>query len=249
VFLNKQFFCQEKKALAFKWDRCCHLQLCLRLILFHRVLYAECREAYWYLSGLGHFLADEAVEQVVVVVGVTRRSKLNLHFGLKRSQTSDMNQAPSEIFGGSKYFLIRCRRKNWTFGRVGLETERARADGRTGGRRTGERLVRKILVRTGTEAAVKTPRFVHVIGWYSPNNLRQSYDRCFSGGGALLGEWSWLFTLAFSGQRAPYSKMALRLSQKVGRISSLVCMAGRYKAFYSWHLRLFIIKPGKYCQV
>jgi len=53
------------------------------------------------LSGFGHFLADEAVEQVVVVVGVTRRSKLNLHFGLKRSQTSDMNQAPSEIFGGS----------------------------------------------------------------------------------------------------------------------------------------------------
>jgi hypothetical protein len=25
----------ERKALAFNWDRCCHLALCLRLILFH----------------------------------------------------------------------------------------------------------------------------------------------------------------------------------------------------------------------
>ncbi len=28
-------FCKEKKALAFKQDRCCPLALCLRLILFH----------------------------------------------------------------------------------------------------------------------------------------------------------------------------------------------------------------------
>ncbi len=28
-------FCKEKKALAFNWDRCCHLALCLWLILFH----------------------------------------------------------------------------------------------------------------------------------------------------------------------------------------------------------------------
>ncbi len=28
-------FCKEKKTLAFNWDRCCHLALCLQLILFH----------------------------------------------------------------------------------------------------------------------------------------------------------------------------------------------------------------------
>ncbi len=29
------FFCKEKKALAFNRDRCCHLALCLQLMLFH----------------------------------------------------------------------------------------------------------------------------------------------------------------------------------------------------------------------
>ncbi len=32
-----KFFCKEKKTLAFNQDRCCHLTLCLRLILFHFV--------------------------------------------------------------------------------------------------------------------------------------------------------------------------------------------------------------------
>ncbi len=31
-----KFFCKGKKALAFNQDRCCHLTLCLRLILFHK---------------------------------------------------------------------------------------------------------------------------------------------------------------------------------------------------------------------
>ncbi len=30
-----KFFCKEDKALAFNWDRCCNLALCLQLILFH----------------------------------------------------------------------------------------------------------------------------------------------------------------------------------------------------------------------
>ncbi len=30
-----KFFGKEEKALAFNWDRCCHLALCLQLILFH----------------------------------------------------------------------------------------------------------------------------------------------------------------------------------------------------------------------
>jgi len=30
---NKKF--SKRKALAFNWDRCCHLALCLQLILFH----------------------------------------------------------------------------------------------------------------------------------------------------------------------------------------------------------------------
>jgi hypothetical protein len=34
VFLNNLIFCKEKKALAFNRDRCCHLALCLQLILF-----------------------------------------------------------------------------------------------------------------------------------------------------------------------------------------------------------------------
>ena len=34
-FLTTNFFCREKKSLAFNWDRCCHLVLCLQLILFH----------------------------------------------------------------------------------------------------------------------------------------------------------------------------------------------------------------------
>ena len=32
---TKNNFCEEKKALAFNQDRCCHLALCLRLILSH----------------------------------------------------------------------------------------------------------------------------------------------------------------------------------------------------------------------
>jgi hypothetical protein len=34
-FLTTKFFCKEKKAIAFNWDRCCHLVFCLQLILFH----------------------------------------------------------------------------------------------------------------------------------------------------------------------------------------------------------------------
>ncbi len=34
-FLTTKFFCRERKALAFNRDRCCHLMLCLWLILFH----------------------------------------------------------------------------------------------------------------------------------------------------------------------------------------------------------------------
>jgi len=34
-FTTKIKFCKEKKALAFNCDRCCHLALCLQLILFH----------------------------------------------------------------------------------------------------------------------------------------------------------------------------------------------------------------------
>jgi hypothetical protein len=33
--LTKILFCKEKKALAFNWDRCCHLVFCYRLILFN----------------------------------------------------------------------------------------------------------------------------------------------------------------------------------------------------------------------
>ncbi len=29
AFLNNEFFSEEKKALAFDWDRCYHLALCL----------------------------------------------------------------------------------------------------------------------------------------------------------------------------------------------------------------------------
>jgi hypothetical protein len=34
-FLTTKFLCKEKKALAFNQDRCCHLVLCLWLIVFH----------------------------------------------------------------------------------------------------------------------------------------------------------------------------------------------------------------------
>ncbi len=34
-FITAKKFCKEKNALAFNWDRCCHLVLCLRLIPFH----------------------------------------------------------------------------------------------------------------------------------------------------------------------------------------------------------------------
>jgi hypothetical protein len=34
-FLKTEFFLQREKALAFNQDICCHLALCLRLILFH----------------------------------------------------------------------------------------------------------------------------------------------------------------------------------------------------------------------
>jgi hypothetical protein len=34
-FIKITIFCKEKKALAFNWYRCCHLALCLWLILFH----------------------------------------------------------------------------------------------------------------------------------------------------------------------------------------------------------------------
>ncbi len=35
AFLNNDIFYKERRALAFNRDRCCHLALCLRLILFH----------------------------------------------------------------------------------------------------------------------------------------------------------------------------------------------------------------------
>jgi len=34
-FITTKFFCKEKNALAFNWDRCCHLVLCIQLIPFH----------------------------------------------------------------------------------------------------------------------------------------------------------------------------------------------------------------------
>ncbi len=34
-FITTKKLCKEKNALAFNWDRCCHLVLCLRLIPFH----------------------------------------------------------------------------------------------------------------------------------------------------------------------------------------------------------------------
>jgi hypothetical protein len=34
-FITTTKICKEKNALAFNWDRCCHLVLCLRLIPFH----------------------------------------------------------------------------------------------------------------------------------------------------------------------------------------------------------------------
>ncbi len=48
-FITTKFFCKEKNALAFNWDRCCHLALCLQLIPFH------CRSKVWcllYLSSM-----------------------------------------------------------------------------------------------------------------------------------------------------------------------------------------------------
>jgi hypothetical protein len=37
-FVKTKKICKEKKALAFYRDRCCHLALCLWLILFHKDL-------------------------------------------------------------------------------------------------------------------------------------------------------------------------------------------------------------------
>ncbi len=34
-FITTKNVCKENNALAFNWDRCCHLVLCLRLIPFH----------------------------------------------------------------------------------------------------------------------------------------------------------------------------------------------------------------------
>jgi hypothetical protein len=34
-FIITKKICKEKNALAFNWDRCCHLVLCLQLIPFH----------------------------------------------------------------------------------------------------------------------------------------------------------------------------------------------------------------------
>jgi hypothetical protein len=56
-FLTTIFFCKSKRVIAFKWDRCCHLALCLHLILFHyswccfaECCYAEC------CYGEGHYI-------------------------------------------------------------------------------------------------------------------------------------------------------------------------------------------------
>ncbi len=40
------FFCREKKELAFNRDWCCHLALCLRLILFHLLVARQFRQ-FW----------------------------------------------------------------------------------------------------------------------------------------------------------------------------------------------------------
>ncbi len=44
-FLTTIFFYKEKKALAFNWDRCCHLAFCLQLILFHWI--TNCNSTQW----------------------------------------------------------------------------------------------------------------------------------------------------------------------------------------------------------
>ncbi len=36
-FITAKKICKEKNTLAFNWDRCCHIVLCLRLIPFHYV--------------------------------------------------------------------------------------------------------------------------------------------------------------------------------------------------------------------
>jgi hypothetical protein len=37
-----KFSCKEKKALALNQDSCCHLALCLQLILFHSIFDFSC---------------------------------------------------------------------------------------------------------------------------------------------------------------------------------------------------------------
>ncbi len=49
-FLTTEVFCKEKKALAFYRDRCCHLVLCLQLILFHCSHSLKCVVPLWLSS-------------------------------------------------------------------------------------------------------------------------------------------------------------------------------------------------------
>jgi hypothetical protein len=54
--IKTKFFCKEKKALAFNRDSCCHLVLCLQLILFH--LYHKPCNFYYVLVSCLHFASQ-----------------------------------------------------------------------------------------------------------------------------------------------------------------------------------------------
>jgi hypothetical protein len=51
-FITTKKICKEKNTLAFNWDRCCHLVLCLRLIPFHCAEwhYAEWQNVWWHYA-------------------------------------------------------------------------------------------------------------------------------------------------------------------------------------------------------
>ncbi len=62
------FFYKQKKALAFDWERCCHLVLCLQLIIFHWALlltrgrYKSQVQLSAFLDNLNFFYEEKAPE-------------------------------------------------------------------------------------------------------------------------------------------------------------------------------------------
>ncbi len=100
-FITTKFFCKENKnALAFNRDRCCHLVLCLRLIPFHQDKSAASfrhQEAAWVSAG-NNKGGSITVPLASCLTGLNQ-SVLQIKTKIVRCHTADSKPVKPEVNG------------------------------------------------------------------------------------------------------------------------------------------------------